>query len=169
MPGNARRDEHAGQADQIPRRGMRRHTLAWLISLGLLSALIIPALVYARSVMVARVPGKLPATMRGLPADLFIQSVVTDDGSLAWHQLCRGLQAQLPQGELMQQAGVQRQAATQHGLKLAAEFIGEHPRPAGGELRVYIVTAHWLNGTSEQRTYSVLTQASGCVEDVKSQ
>jgi hypothetical protein len=105
---------------------------------------------------------------RALPADLFIQSVVKDDGSLGWHQLCPALQAAVPQNVLVQQANSQRELAARQGLQLNAHYVGARPRPTGGEIRIYVITAHWQNGSVQQRTYSVLTQANGCVEDVKS-
>src|SRR5258708_22766562 len=102
-----------------------------------------------------------------VPADLFIQSVVKLDGTLGWHQLCPSLQAQMPLSELTSQVETQRIAASGHGLTLTESYIGAHPRPQGGEVRVYVVTAHRPNCWVEQRTYSVYTQASGCVEDIK--
>lgn len=103
------------------------------------------------------------------PADLFMQSLVKDDGALGWHQLCPSIQAQLPESTLIKQADTERGTRAQQGITLTADFIGARPRPSGGQLRVYIVTAHWHNGTTNLRTFSVLTQPSGCVEDVASQ
>ena len=103
------------------------------------------------------------------PADLFIQSIVRDDGTLGWEQLCPSAQMQLPQNVLVKQADTERRARARQGLTLTMDFIGARPRPGGGELRLYSVTGHWPNGTVDMRTYSVLTQASGCVEDVNAQ
>lgn len=160
-------NEHAPDQPRDPaRRGRRHQAFIWLTSLVLLTVLIVPALMYAHDALVASKP-KQPATAaRTLPADLFIQSVVKDDGALGWRQLCPALQAQLPMSELEQQANAQRQDAAQHGLRLTSTFVGASPRTTGGELRDYVLTAHWSDGTTEQRTYTVLTQASGCVEDV---
>lgn len=158
--------------DQFPkqsRRKQRMRLIAWVTALTLLAASIVPALVYARSLLDARTSDQPSAATGALPADLFIQSVVKDDGALGWHQLCPAVQAQLPLTELRQQADAQRQAAAQQGLRLTSTFVGAQPRPAGGEIREYVLTAHWSNGTTEQRTYTVLTQASGCVEDVTTQ
>jgi hypothetical protein len=47
--------------------------------------------------------------------------------------------------------------------------MSAHPRQGGGAQRVYVVTAHWPNGTTQTRTFTVLTQSSGCVEDVQNQ
>lgn len=152
-------------------RSGRRRALAWLLVPALLAVVVVVVAV----VMYVRAAGSTPASEatthpgQTVPADRFIQSIVRDDGSLGWHQLCPSVQAQIPQGMLIQQANAQRAAMAQHGLRLTADFIGARPQPSGGELRVYVVTAHWPNGTMEQRTYSVLTQMSGCVEDVKSQ
>jgi hypothetical protein len=104
-----------------------------------------------------------------LPADLFMRSVVESNGFLGWQQLCPAVKAQLPEAALVQQANSQRRNALQSGLNLTSEFVGARPRPSGGELRLYLVTAHWRNGTTQIRTYSVVTQGSGCVEDVLNQ
>lgn len=135
---------------------VRRRVLAWLLVPVLLAVAVTAAGVFARGA-------------RALAADRFIQSVVSNDGSLGWHQLCPNVQAQIPLHTLIQQADAQRAAAAQHGLRLTADFVGVRLRPSGGEIHIYVVTAHWSNGTTEQRTYSVLTQKSGCVEDVESQ
>ena len=103
------------------------------------------------------------------PADVFMESIVTDDGSLGWQQLCPSTRTQIPENALVKQANAERSARAQQGLKLTMDFIGARPRPGGGELRVYIVTGHWPNGTMDMRTYSVLTQSSGCVENVNAQ
>jgi hypothetical protein len=146
-----------------------RRTLVWLLVPVLLAVVAIAAIAYLRAAGSA--PASEATTHPGqvVPADRFIQSIIKDDGSLGWHQLCPSVQAQIPQGMLVQQANAQRTAMAQNGLRLTADFVGARPQPSGGELRLYVVTAHWPNGTMEQRTYSVLTQMSGCVEDVKSQ
>lgn len=100
------------------------------------------------------------------PADRFMQSIVTDDGALGWHQLCASLQAQLPLGVLVKQANAQRMALAQQGVWLTAAFVGTQPQQDGGVSHVYVVTAHWPGGTTQTRTFTVLTQPSGCVEDV---
>jgi hypothetical protein len=147
------------------RRKGRMRLIAWVTALALLAASVVPALVFARGLLDARTPDQ-PAATGTLPADLFIQSVVKDDGALGWRQLCPAVQAQLPQSELQQQADAQRQATAQQGVRLTSTFVGTQPRSAGGEIRAYVLTAHWANGATQQRSYTVLTQASGCVEDV---
>lgn len=102
-----------------------------------------------------------------VPADLFMQSVVKRDGALGWHQLCSALQAQMPLEELVTQVKKQRIAESQQGLAFSVAYIGAHAQPQGGQVRVYVVTAHKPQGWVEQRTYIVYTQANGCVEDVK--
>jgi hypothetical protein len=102
-----------------------------------------------------------------VPADVFMQSVVKRDGSLGWHQLCSNVQAQLPLPALASQVQEQRIAESKEGLSLTVDYIGAHARPQGGQVRVYVVTGRRPGGWVEQRTYIVLTQASGCVEDVK--
>ena len=100
------------------------------------------------------------------PADLFMQSVVKRDGNLGWHQLCPDLQAQEPLPVLAKQVEQQRIAESGEGLTLTVDYIGADPRPQGGQIRLYVVTAHRPHGWVQQRTYSVYTQASGCVENV---
>jgi hypothetical protein len=100
------------------------------------------------------------------PADLFMQSVVKRDGNLGWHQLCPALQAQEPLSALASQVQQQRLAEAAQGLTLTVDYIGAHSRSQGGEIRLYVVTAHRPNGWVGQRTYIVYTQANGCVEDV---
>ena len=137
-----------------------RYPIVWL---GLVVVLATPALILGtRWAVQANTPANTP-----VPADLFIQSVVKLDGTLGWHQLCPSLQAQMPLSELTSQVETQRIAASGQGLTLTESYIGAHPRPQGGEVRVYVVTAHRPNGWVEQRTYSVYTQVSGCVEDIK--
>jgi hypothetical protein len=100
------------------------------------------------------------------PADLFMQSVVKRDGNLGWHQLCPDLQAQEPLPVLAKQVEQQRIAESGQGLTLTVDYIGADSRPQGGQIRLYVVTAHRPHGWVQQRTYSVYTQASGCVENV---
>ena len=101
------------------------------------------------------------------PADLFMQSVIKRDGALGWYQLCPSVQAQLPLSMLARQVEQQRVAESRQGLTLTVDYVGSHPRPQGGQIRLYVVTARRPHGWIEQRTYIVYTQASGCVEDVK--
>lgn len=139
----------------------------WLLPLA--AVLAGSALVYARFHADASMSGVSVHSVQGVPADLFIESVVKGDGSLGWHQLCPSVQSQLPLAELVQQANTLRNDARQNGVTFSSDFIGARPRPAGGNIRVYVVTAHWPNGATQLRTYSVLTQGSGCVEDVQTQ
>jgi hypothetical protein len=101
------------------------------------------------------------------PADQFMHSIVTEDGALGWHQLCASLQRQLPMNALVQQAQAQRTTLAQYGVWLTVKFVGTQPQRDGGVSHVYIVTAHWPGGATQTRTYIVLTQPSGCVEDVQ--
>src|SRR5258706_4180740 len=102
------------------------------------------------------------------PADLFMQSVVKRDAALGWHQLCSPVQAQVPLASLVDQVERQRIAEAGEGLTLSVDYIGAHAQPQGGQIRLYVVTAHRRDRWVQQRTYIVYTQAGGCVEDVKS-
>lgn len=124
------------------------------------------AMVGSQPVVSANIHAAQPAS--ALPADRFMQSVITRDGTLGWRQLCPPIQAQVSQQDLARQAGAEQAADARQGLALSLDYVGARPRPRGGELRVYVVMARWPSGAARQRTYSVLTAASGCVEDVKS-
>jgi hypothetical protein len=148
-----------------------RRIVAWLLLVLVLLAVLVPValFVHAQGLLGSNAPSFLtqPRSAPAEPADRFMQSVVTDDGALGWHQLCPSIQAQLPMDELVQQADAQRAAAQQQGVRLTVQFKGAHPRQGGGAQRVYVVTAHWPNGTTQTRTFTVMTQSSGCVEDVQ--
>ncbi len=134
---------------------MLRSPVIWL---GVLVVLVAPAyIIGTRWAARATTPA---------PADLFMQSVVKRDGNLGWHQLCPALQAQEPLPALASQVEQQRLAESGQGLTLTVDYIGADPRPQGGQIRLYVVTAHRPHGWVQQRTYSVYTQASGCVENV---
>src|SRR5579859_4309435 len=95
------------------------------------------------------------------PSDLFMQSVVKRDGALGWHQLCPSVQAQLPLSVLANQVEQQRIAESRQGLTLTVDYVGNHPRPQGGQIRLYVVTARRPHGWVGLRMYIVYTQASG--------
>jgi hypothetical protein len=100
------------------------------------------------------------------PADLFMESVVTRDVNLGWHQLCPALQAQVPLGALSNQIRQQRITEVKEGLTMTLDYVGAHARPQGGQIRVYVVVAHRPNGWVAQRTYIISTQAGGCVDNI---
>ena len=106
---------------------------------------------------------------RPVPADLFMQSVIRGDGQQGWRQLCPAMQAELPLDELRSQGDALRASEAHQGLTLTLDYVGARPRPSGGEVRVYVVTGREQGGPTQQRTYTVLTQASGCVEDIQIQ
>jgi hypothetical protein len=101
------------------------------------------------------------------PADLFMQSIATEDGALGWRQLCPALQVQLPRDVLEQQTDRLRSDHVQSGVTLTIEHIGDWPRTGGGEIRVYVATAHTADGSTGEKTYVLQTQATGCVESVQ--
>jgi hypothetical protein len=101
------------------------------------------------------------------PADQFMRSIVTQDGTLGWRQLCPSLQTVLPLNTMVQQANVQRAGLAQQSVRLTVAPVGTRPQKDGGVTHEYVVTAHWPNGAIQTRTYNVLTQPSGCVEDVE--
>lgn len=102
-------------------------------------------------------------------ADLFIQSITQDDGALGWHQLCPSLQAQVSESSLVQAAQEQRTELAQQSVTLTAGLISARTLSAGGQVRQYLLTAHWPDGSTQVRTYIVFTEASGCVTDIQGQ
>ncbi len=169
------RDWAAEGRSRSTHRLLRSRMLMWLlVPLLLLAAMSAIFYMYARThgSAVASPPpadGVRIPTEAMQPADRFMQSIVTEDGALGWQQLCPDIQAGLPLEVLVQQADAQRAAAKRQGVWLTMEFTGTHPQRGGGDIHVYRVTAHWPNGATQQRTFSVFTQPSGCVEDVQNQ
>lgn len=168
-------NRNLGREFRSTSRIVSRRALVLLLVAVLLMA-VVPAVLYAQSHVANADVGASSSAAQAQahmapaqPADRFMQSIVADDGALGWHQLCPSLQAQLPMGELVQQANAQRTAAAQQGVWLTLKFVGTQPRQGGGAQRTYEVTAHWPNGLTQTRTFTVLTQSSGCVEDVQNQ
>jgi hypothetical protein len=138
-------------------RGLRRHP--WLPLNAALLLLIGTAGIW-RGAQVVRPTSESPA-------DLFMQSIATEDGTLGWNQLCLSLQQQLPRETLEQLTATQRTIASGKGMSLSVEHVADRPRPGGGEIRVYIATVHTDDGAIGQKTYVITTQASGCVESIQ--
>jgi hypothetical protein len=100
-------------------------------------------------------------------ADLFMQSVVRRDGTLGWQQLCAPAQARLPLRVVQDQAAAQRLAEAGAGITFSVDYLASRPNPGGGEIRVYLVTARFPDARTERRTYTLLTESSGCVESIE--
>ena len=145
-------------------RALRRSVLVWAAIGLLLVVAVVPAAFY---VFTHGVPGQSDSGASVSPADRFMQSIVTGDGALGWHQLCPSVQAQLPLPALEQQASAQHKAMKQQGMWLTSTPVGTHPQQDGGLSHVYVVTAHWRTGVTQSTTFTVSTQRSGCVEDVQ--
>jgi hypothetical protein len=101
------------------------------------------------------------------PADLFMESVATEDGNLGWNQLCPALQVQLPRDVLVEQTQQLRTSHAQDGVTLTINHVGDWQRTSGGQIRVYVATERAADGSTGQKTYVLQTQASGCVEAVQ--
>jgi hypothetical protein len=138
-------------------RGFRRHPIALL---GLLIVTVCPVV----WLVVAQAQARSSAAV---PADLFMQSVASHDVALGWNQLCASVQAQLPLALAVEQTEAQRGADDEQGVTLAIDHLGDRPRPTGGEIRIYLATAHRADGWTGQKMYVVTTRASGCVESVE--
>lgn len=113
-----------------------------------------------------RVTNTLPVA-QPTPADLFMQSVATEDGALGWKQLCPAVQGLLPREDLQQQTERLRTSHLQSGVTLTINHVGDWPRTGGGQIRVYVATEHAADGATGQKTYVLQTQANGCVESVQ--
>jgi hypothetical protein len=100
-------------------------------------------------------------------ADTFMQAVVHRDAEHGWQQLCPAARDQLPLALVQDQAAAQRAAEADRGLSLSLDYVGARPTPDGGEIRLYLVVAHFPEGKDERRTYTIHTQASGCVDSVE--
>ena len=175
MARTGRRPEDAAHDSRATSRAARHHRRIWLLVLvPLLVAVAVGAAAFAsarRSAMTSAATshGIQTATAPTQPADLFMQSLVTENGDLGWHQLCPDIQARLPRDSLVQQADAMRAAAAQEGVRLTVESVGTRPQQGGWLMHVYRMTAHWTSGAMRQWTYDVLTQPSGCVEDIQGQ
>lgn len=155
------------------RRVMHHRMLAWMVVMLLLAA-VVPTAFYAcahgadgPSEQSTHITQHSGIDTSPQPADRFMQSIVSDDGALGWRQLCPSVQRQLPLDTVVKQANAQRMALAQQGVRLTVRFSRVYPQRDGGVSHEYVVTAHWPGGTTQTRTYIVLTQPPGCVEDVQ--
>src|SRR5262249_44720997 len=89
------------------------------------------------------------------PADVFMQALITHNGQLAWKQLCPTLQQKLPASDLANL--LHATGAPNQSLQLGVDFVGAHPWADGGEVRIYVVTAHGPPGTEFRSLYVVRT------------
>jgi hypothetical protein len=103
----------------------------------------------------------------GTRADAFMHSVEIRDGALGWRQLCPDLQAQVSQEALRSQANAQKAAESGKVRRLRFEFVGSRPVGSTGQVRFYLLTAEFRDGSEAFRTYVLSTQADGCVHDVQ--
>ena len=97
-------------------------------------------------------------------ADVFMQAIITHNGQLAWQQLCPTLQQKLPATELANLVNVY--GGPDQGMQLGVDFVGAHPWADGGDVRVYVVTAHGPAGADFRSLYVLRTQASGCIDGI---
>src|SRR5258708_8067201 len=173
MSSTMRRNQAAERSSHSRSRPRHHYRLAWLF-VPLLLVAAMPVVLYARTqgsagASNASTSGTHGQTAQTQPADQFMHSLVTEDGALGWRQLCPNIQAQLPQDGLVPPANAMRPTAARAGVWLTVGSIGTHSQPDGEALHVYRVTMPCPTGTRQQRTYSVLTQSSGCVEDVQTE
>jgi hypothetical protein len=151
----------------------RHRMLIWAVAAPLVMAAV-PLVIFAtaeRINTVSQRPSHMTSDtgpgMSSQPADQFMQSVVTQDGALGWRQLCPSLQTLLRLDTMVQQTNVQRADLAQQSVRLTVAPVGARLQKDGGIMHVYMVTAQWPSGATQTNTYNVLTQPSGCVEDVQ--
>ena len=101
------------------------------------------------------------------PADLFMQSIVSEDGDLGWNQLCPDLQQQMSRETLEQLTATQRSVASQRGMTMTVEHVADRPGPNGGQIRFYVARVRAADGSSGAKTYVINTEATGCVESIQ--
>jgi hypothetical protein len=107
------------------------------------------------------------ATAESSPADLFIRSIVLEDGDLGWKQLCPSLQQDVPRTVMQELTTTQRAISSAKGMTLTVEHVADRPRPGGGEIRFYLGTLRTADGSTGQKTYIISTQVNGCVENIE--
>lgn len=98
------------------------------------------------------------------PADVFMQAIVTQNGQLAWQQLCPELQTKVPAvalGNLMN-----GDKSTNQNVQLQVDAVGSHAWSDGGTIHVYVVTVHWPSAPDARMLFVLRTQASGCVDGI---
>ncbi len=101
-----------------------------------------------------------------LPADVFMQAIIAHDGQRAWQQLCPAVQGKLSPAALATLADSQATSTTHQAAHLGVDYVGAHKWADGGQVRVYVVTAHWASGADAGTLYIIRTQASGCVDGI---
>lgn len=143
--------------------GTRPHRLV----LGGIMLLIVCAVLAGGSAVAYSVFARGAQKASPTPADLFMQSVMTQDGGLGWNQLCPELQAQIPKIELIREANMQHASDLSQKVSLSMEPLGVHALAKASALHLYLVTARKPDGWESQRIYAVMTRSGGCVEDVQ--
>lgn len=109
-----------------------------------------------------------------LPADVFMQAIIAHDGQRAWQQFCPPTQgklspaalATLADSQVVSQPDPQATSSTHQAAHLGVDYIGAHKWAAGGQVRVYVVTAHWASGADAGTLFIIRTQVSGCVDGI---
>jgi hypothetical protein len=168
------RQNGAQSWSQLARLTVRRHRMMILAVVAPLVMAAVPLVIFATAERIntmSQRPSHITSDsglgMSSQPADRFMQSVVTQDGALGWRQLCPSMQKVLTLDTMVQQANVQRADLAQHGVRLTVAPVATLPQQDGVVSHVYVVTAHSPGGAAQTRTFNVLTQPSGCVEDVQ--
>jgi hypothetical protein len=100
------------------------------------------------------------------PGDVFMQALITQNTQLAWEQLCPALQQKVPASDLANPADALKVKDANQDVQLGVFLAGARPWKAGGEIRVYVITAQGPSGTGVRALYALHTGANGCVDSV---
>src|SRR5215475_13852254 len=94
-----------------------------------------------RDLHAQRTPGDAP------PGDVFMQALITQNTQLAWEQLCPALQQKVHASDLVNPADALKAKDANQDVQLGVFLAGARPWTAGGEIRVYVITAQGTSGT----------------------
>jgi hypothetical protein len=98
------------------------------------------------------------------PGDVYMQALLTQNMQLAWKQLCPAVQQEMPASDLANPIDALRANAANKNVRLDVMFVGARPWNAGGEIRIYAITAQGASGTDIRALYVLHTETNGCVD-----
>lgn len=170
-----RKTEHT---PHMPNRRIARHRFAMLVPAAMIAVLFAvgsPGRTSAAPVILSTTHlshRALTTTVQGTTAteppsaDVFMHALITQNGQLAWQQLCPALQAKLPASVLANLLNGPGSADGNQGAQLGVDVVGTHAWASGGAIHVYVVTAHWPSGRDVRTLFVLRTQASGCIDGI---
>jgi hypothetical protein len=102
----------------------------------------------------------------GVPADVFMQAIISYNGQVAWDQLCPATKKAISPAELATLVDARWPAGAQRPAQVTVDFVGAHAWGGTDQIRIYVVTGHWASGVNADTLFVVRTQADGCVYGV---